>query len=1266
MPEYICTICRKKSESAEVMTECPICHSPGYNLRLLDLPPIPEAENNPLSELRLLSGFGAIYTEKLNRIQKDFADFKQQKEQELADEKTQLEDAFNTAKENEKKALFSRHQQNNNVYKKALMVIDRDMMAARDRAEAISQQAEKDIKEAESKANEMQALLNKHYDEIKKALNYVSSRAYQRAKKSKKFANTLPDPSSLGDLMHMGPRLFKEQLITFKMQLTERDVSLFKKYLSNQTTADLVRKIMVMEREAPILYKSWEDQIAQAKKQETDRAEKTKKDAKDYFNGPFQQKHNARVNEQEQIKKQADKKAEDLYTSNVQAATKKRNTRIQAAENRIKNEIMNEYAAYGQKMLNLRTELINVLQQQVPPEALKDKIRRMAESSKALRERYIPATSEPESVVVGQVRSNIAQLHPTVKKALWDLYAFCLDNEMLQVPLVLGLDQGTRLMFKYDPKQSGNTASHMQNICLNTFLTLPPNRLHFYLIDPVQTGQTFAMLRNFEDPREGFSVIQGEIQTAQKEIEDMLRGIETQISSTVSSFKGQSNIRKYNATNPRFPQNYYIVAIMDFPNDFSANALSTLRKIVSTGSSFGFFPLIMADETRLNAMKKDPHLEPILSDIENMTTVFKLDGDCYRIIRNNVPGQLEYAVDQPMSVEQVSRIAGSVRNEIKKAGNVNIDYRDIMPSENDRFHTSNDEGIVVPIGMDAASEIQYFSIGKVHYHAGIVGKSGRGKSRLLHSIITGCLLRYPKEELELYLIDFKRGNEFGIYSDYNIPNIKIVAMNVTAESGFNVLKHVEGIVERRHSLINGNNKTVDIVSYNRMAAQEGWERWPRILLVIDECHQMFADIHTSDEMKKEAGRILDKMLRQDRNSGVNVILCSQGMSDLSSYVDHIALSQVDTRVAFPVDPSEADFIFGGDGKKIMSKISENETFTAIYCPSIAVPEKNYKFKSAHLTAEEHPDILKIVGDHYSSLGQDPIEPIVLSPIISETRRNVYMDFFRHGTLPQKTGPVHMGASMTLEKDFSVNFARSDSNNLLLAGSDANRAQSILLFMLLDIALQKICAHKAGKAEDKLFIIKYNLGDMEREDDLIFKFGTVLMDLTDGIGRYEDAVSVLDEVYALYLERMNGQNQEGRVWFFISGLNAAENLMYLGPTRNSGYSKFMEILSEGPKYGIHVVAWTSLLTKITNMFRGSGDFYDIVGYFKKHMSVGLQKDELSSFVNRGGDDSDEKKACYYEPGEANKMFQVFDLVSQSSETNLWLDEMLDKINNAYNS
>ena len=58
----------------------------------------------------------------------------------------------------------------------------------------------------------------------------------------------------------------------------------------------------------------------------------------------------------------------------------------------------------------------------------------------------------------------------------------------------------------------------------------------------------------------------------------------------------------------------------------------------------------------------------------------------------------------------------------------------------------------------------------------IAGRTGSGKSSLLHALITNLALHYSPDEAELYLIDFKKGVEFKTYAVHELPHAQVIAI----------------------------------------------------------------------------------------------------------------------------------------------------------------------------------------------------------------------------------------------------------------------------------------------------------------------------------------------------------------------------------------------------------------------------------------------------------------------------------------------------------
>src|SRR4029079_16213871 len=84
---------------------------------------------------------------------------------------------------------------------------------------------------------------------------------------------------------------------------------------------------------------------------------------------------------------------------------------------------------------------------------------------------------------------------------------------------------------------------------------------------------------------------------------------------------------------------------------------------------------------------------------------------------------------------------------------------------------------------------QYLRLGKgTSQHVLISGKTGSGKSTLLNALITNLSMHYSPEELEFYLIDFKKGVEFKAYAACKLPHARVIAIESEAEFCMTVLE----------------------------------------------------------------------------------------------------------------------------------------------------------------------------------------------------------------------------------------------------------------------------------------------------------------------------------------------------------------------------------------------------------------------------------------------------------------------------------------------
>src|SRR5947209_17738823 len=121
-------------------------------------------------------------------------------------------------------------------------------------------------------------------------------------------------------------------------------------------------------------------------------------------------------------------------------------------------------------------------------------------------------------------------------------------------------------------------------------------------------------------------------------------------------------------------------------------------------------------------------------------------------------------------------------------------------------------------------------------HALVAGKTGSGKSTLLHALITNLAMHYGPDEVELYLIDFKKGVEFKTYATHELPHARVIAVESEREFGLSVLQRLDAELKRRGDLFRAHGAQ-DLRAYRQASGKP----LPRILLIVDEFQEFFVE-----------------------------------------------------------------------------------------------------------------------------------------------------------------------------------------------------------------------------------------------------------------------------------------------------------------------------------------------------------------------------------------------------------------------------------------
>lgn len=183
--------------------------------------------------------------------------------------------------------------------------------------------------------------------------------------------------------------------------------------------------------------------------------------------------------------------------------------------------------------------------------------------------------------------------------------------------------------------------------------------------------------------------------------------------------------------------------------------------------------------------------------------------------------------------------------------------------------------ISIPVGRDGVSDVNFTLDLVSHVHSFILGQSGSGKSVFLHNVISGAMMKYAPEDLELYLLDFKLGGvEFNRYKNEKHVHAMLVD-NSDQQITLEILRELRERMTERGKLLRSAGVT-NLREYNQ---QNPDKKLQHILFVADECHEMF---RVGDDIPRfisnEISDVIIKIAKEGRNQGVHLLLATQTLS----------------------------------------------------------------------------------------------------------------------------------------------------------------------------------------------------------------------------------------------------------------------------------------------------------------------------------------------------------------------------------------------------
>ena len=744
------------------------------------------------------------------------------------------------------------------------------------------------------------------------------------------------------------------------------------------------------------------------------------------------------------------------------------------------------------------------------------------------------------------------------------------------VPALVPFGDGRCLLFNAQGPAKDKAAAALLGVMVRVLANTPPGKARFTFIDPVGLGQNVADFMHLGDLNK--DLISGKAWSEPQHIEQQLTLLTEHIETVIQTCLRNefATIRDYNRERHEVAQPFRFLVVNDFPVNFTDSAARRLVSIVKNGPRCGVYTFIVYD-----AGKKLPYGFE-LADLENAAVKIAYRGDSGKFVwQDKHFDEFLLTLDDAPPKELTQAI-------VKKSGEVAIPAmkfdvpfeRILAAAELEKevwWKASSAEKLTVPLGPAGARALQHLTLGgEQEAHALLVGRTGSGKTNLMHVIITAIALKYSPEEVQLYLIDFKGGVGFKRYAEYHLPQAKVIAIESEREFGMSVLQGLDAELKRRSEAFR--SAGVDsLAGYRANMASENL--MPRIFLIVDEFQEFFTE---NDDLGQQAKTIFERLARQGRSYGIHFLLATQSLSG-SAQLPASIMGQIKVRIALPCSEADSRLILADDNKAARALSQAGE---AIYNPMGGLIEGNNRFQVARFSDADLSKYLSAVAESKRN-GRSPLifEGNELAHLKECTRLNEALQA-QDWPAGNKGVDILLGEPIAILPPVAAALRRQSGRNLMVLSREEGEGVGICIAAAVSILAQQ------APQKTRIYIADFTTADSEwagcaREVADNFP-GQITI-----LSRQRDVPVTLAAIAKEVQARGDSAPPAENVFLILQGMHRIKPLRedMEDENGNNAVELLKLILRDGPEVGVHVIAWADTWGNATRGLdrRGMGEF-----------------------------------------------------------------------------
>jgi len=717
----------------------------------------------------------------------------------------------------------------------------------------------------------------------------------------------------------------------------------------------------------------------------------------------------------------------------------------------------------------------------------------------------------------------------------------------------------------------------IHQLMLRLMHCMPVGNVEITAADPLRLGTSLDPFLSLLKVKRLFP--EQRLLTRSDELENALARLTDYVEDLLQNkFKGEiKSWSAYNSANSSNPISYKLLLIFGVPEQLTDKSLWYLGRLLEHGPACGVLPVVTIDESRLEDRKFTGLRTAIDKYSKRMDSIVPAEILTKHVSELNVVEEQEFWPGR----SELTNFLESISERYELSAKFSKRLTDLW-CNSDYWEHDSVQGVKVPIGWTADGEVVPFSIGGVNteHHVLLAGRSGTGKSNLLHVLIHSLCHIYSPSELNIYLLDYKQGMEFSVYASPPLPQAKLVATESDPEYGVTVLVHLTEELEKRAREFKSQSVS-EFYEYRESSAAE----LPRILLIIDEFQILFSE---GRQVAESAEKMLNQLLRQGRAYGIHVLLATQTLKGIQSLSMGQLISQIGCKIALACSAEDSAMILGNSNWEASNLSSPPE---GIINNSNGAKSANQKF----LIPYADPELRK---NHIAAIAQVADQ----RGYCGSTR------IFNGSRLPEMPAPdwfnskiheavqLHLGERLSFEVEpLSLTLVNRQSSNLLICGYNDAIHDGLLASILQSLDSQ------SGIDE----IIYFNGRSIVPEGALKY---------LDGSGKRP--VSKHECVTSLNLTGISDELHKSKRVLIIDGLDSTKEfhsgLTSFRPMKKdeppSPQESIKRILEDGPPHGTFVIAF------VDNWKRCNSSCKDLLSFFEMRIGFCMNEDDAGSFVS----------------------------------------------------